>query len=239
MTLSTRDLTEKLKALQEVDLEVRKLLKEDERWPAILEMRTAEVRKRETVQAEKEEAQKTLRMEIGAKESEIKAIEEGIVKANVTLNTVKTNKEYTAILNEIALKESEISTLEEEILRRMESIDLYEKDVEAARAAVRAAREELSKLEAQAAQEKKEIQEELQELEARRDDCREAVPGDVLDQYERIAEGRDGLAVVAAVEGVCQGCFINLTPQEVNLLMGAASLIRCKNCSRILYLDDR
>jgi predicted nucleic acid-binding Zn-ribbon protein len=239
MTLSTRDLNEKLQALQEVDLEVRKLLKEEERWPAILEMRETEVRKREAVQAGKEEAQKALRMEIGATESEIKALEEGIVKANVTLNTVKTNKEYTAILNEIALKESEISTLEEEILKRMEGIDRYEKEVDAARASVHAAREEKEKLEKQAAQEKQEIEEELSELEARRKECREAVPDDVLEQYERIAEGREGLAIVAAVEGVCQGCFINLTAQEVNLLMGAASLIRCKNCSRILYLDDR
>ena len=62
MTISTREVTERLKVLQEVDLEVRKLLKEEERWPAILDMREKEVEKREAVQKEKEDAQKQQRM---------------------------------------------------------------------------------------------------------------------------------------------------------------------------------
>ncbi|MHC4779409.1 MAG: zinc ribbon domain-containing protein, partial [Planctomycetota bacterium] len=139
MTLSTREMTEKLRELQEVDLEMRKLRKEEERWPAILQMRGAEVDKRENSQSQKEDAQKALRMEITAMEGEIKSIEDGIIKANVTLNTVKTNKEYTAILNEIALKQSEISSIEEEILVKMEGVDRLQKEIDAARTAVQAA----------------------------------------------------------------------------------------------------
>ena len=105
-------------------------------------------------------------------------------------------------------------------------------------AVVKAAEEERAKLGRQADQEKQEILDELKDLEERRAAELTDLPPDILEQYERIAGGREGLAVVGVTEGVCQGCFINLTAQEINLLMGAKNVIRCKSCSRILFLQD-
>ncbi|MHC5039312.1 MAG: zinc ribbon domain-containing protein [Planctomycetota bacterium] len=237
MNLSMRELIETLIALQEIDLEIRKLHKETEHWPAILTMRGKEVDSRKAEQEKIEEGRAQLRREVDLKELDIKSIEENIVKLNVTLNTVKTNKEYTAILNEIALRKSDISTLEEEILERMEKIDEQKKELETAKANVQSAQREKEKLEKQAEVEREEIREELGELEDRRKKHLGALPEDIFEQYERIAKSRDGLAVVGVVDGVCQGCFINLTAQEINLLMGAENIIHCRNCSRILYLQ--
>jgi predicted nucleic acid-binding Zn-ribbon protein len=39
------------------------------------------------------------------------------------------------------------------------------------------------------------------------------------------------------VDGVCQGCFISLTAQEINLLLQEDKLISCRNCSRILFFE--
>jgi len=238
MTISMRDITERLKTLQALDLEIRKLHKEGERWPSVLALRDKELGAKEKDLDRFEESQKKMRAEIKAKENEIKAFEESVVKLNVTLNTVKTNKEYTAILNEIALKKSEIADVEERILELMEEVEAMQHDVNTAREAVGSAKEGGAKLKKQAESDCAEIRQELDELEKQRASHAADLPDDILGQYEKIAKGREGVAVVAVIEGVCQGCFINLTAQEINLLMGAHNLIRCKNCSRILYLES-
>jgi len=233
-----RKIIDNLKALQDIDLEIQKLRREEERWPAVLDLRDREV---ETRMAELETARKRendIRVEISRNELRLKELEEEITRLNVNLNTVKTNKEYTAILNEIANKKSEISSTEEEILERMDLVEQARKEVEQAAANVESAREEKGKIEKQAEEERKEIHEEMEQLQKKREDFAALIPEEILEEYEKIAEGRQGIAVASVADGVCQGCFINLTAQEINLLMGASEIIRCKNCSRILYLEQ-
>lgn len=237
MSHSILDHLRRLKALQEVDREIRKLRKEEERWPAVLALRDKEIAQREEERQAREEARKAVRRDIDRLELELKRLEDDVVRHNVTLNTVKTNKEYTAILNEIAQKKAEISAVEESILTRLDDLEAAAAAVKEAKTLVDAAREEHGRLEAQAKAEREEIRQEREELEGRRGGHLEGLDPDLLDQYERIAGGRDGVAVVPVVDGVCQGCFINLTAQEINLLMGQDKIVRCKNCSRILFLE--
>lgn len=238
MNTTMREITERLKTLQALDAEIQKLQKEEDRWPAILALRDREIAVKAAELERQDERHKKTRVDIRGKETELKSIEEAIVKLNVTLNTVKTNKEYTAILNEIATRKDDISRIEEDILSLMEKAEARQRDVEAARAVVDAARDEKGKLETQAKTEREEIAQERGELDEKRNALAAELPPDILEQYERIAKGRDGVAVVAVTDGVCQGCFIALTAQEINLLMGADNLIRCKSCSRILYLES-
>ena len=46
------------------------------------------------------------------------------------------------------------------------------------------------------------------------------------------------LAVVAVIKGVCQGCFMNVPPQVVNLIKMYDNLVICEVCQRILYIED-
>ena len=50
-----------------------------------------------------------------------------------------------------------------------------------------------------------------------------------------VREGRNGLAVVNVVQGVCQGCFMSIPPQKFNLLLKGDQIFDCPTCQRILY----
>jgi predicted nucleic acid-binding Zn-ribbon protein len=237
MSLSTRQLIDHLKSLQEVDLEVRKLRKEEARWPAILASRAKEVEAKRRKVQEAEEACKAARREIDKRELDLKTLEGAVRSLQVQQNTAKTNKEYTTFANEIALKKAEGGRIEEDVLKRMDALEELGRETAAARAALEGIAREQDKLGKQAESERREIRAEIEKGLAEREQRRARVPGDVLQQYERLAQGRDGAALAAVVDGVCQGCFINLTAQEINLLLREDKLLPCRNCQRFLFFE--
>ena len=62
--------------------------------------------------------------------------------------------------------------------------------------------------------------------------------GTLVHRYERMQQSRiRGNAVVAVVNGVCQGCYMVVTKSLVAELMEGSSLITCEHCGRILYME--
>ena len=57
----------------------------------------------------------------------------------------------------------------------------------------------------------------------------------LLRKYDTLRERRKGLAVVNVVQGVCQGCFMNIPPQQFNQLLKGDKILDCPTCQRILY----
>ncbi len=77
----------------------------------------------------------------------------------------------------------------------------------------------------------------LQELRGRRVGLIVGVDPEHLGLYQRVLDRRRNFAI-ARVEGqICQGCYMRLTPQNVNLLM-QAMFVQCSNCTRLLYLGE-
>jgi len=64
----------------------------------------------------------------------------------------------------------------------------------------------------------------------------EKIDSDLLARYERLRERRQGLAVVAVVGGLCQGCNINIPPQQtIELQKDPGTIMNCPFCNRIIY----
>jgi hypothetical protein len=57
----------------------------------------------------------------------------------------------------------------------------------------------------------------------------------LLKKYDMLRERRNGRAVVGVVNGVCQGCFMNIPPQQFNDLLKGERMLFCPTCNRILY----
>jgi len=67
----------------------------------------------------------------------------------------------------------------------------------------------------------------------------------VLSIYKRVAETYDGEAMAEvekadenSVSYSCGGCFMGVPAEVVNILTGKDELIRCSNCTRILFLKE-
>ena len=57
----------------------------------------------------------------------------------------------------------------------------------------------------------------------------------LLKKYDMLRERRNGKAVVPVISGVCQGCFMNIPPQQFNDILRGDKMFNCPTCQRILY----
>ncbi|MEZ4820114.1 MAG: C4-type zinc ribbon domain-containing protein [Bdellovibrionota bacterium] len=126
--------------------------------------------------------------------------------------------------------------METKILQKDEEIDGAKKTLEAYQA-------ELDESATKLAQVKKEVESKMgefdhileeklstkEELEAK---CDKAI----LNSYRMIRDRKYQDALVAVVEGACQGCFMNIPPQMANLMLqNPNQLEKCPNCQRLIY----
>lgn len=233
------DTLTRLRRLQDIDGEIRKLRQEKDRWPSIVAEKEKDVEAVQRLLDEKDEEIRERKLDVESHELSLKAGEADIGKAKGTLLKVKTNREYEAILHEIQGREAENSMEEEKILLGLERIDALGRERKELEEEMRRARTGVDEVRSQAEEETREIEAEIAELEERKEKSLEGMDPEVLARYDRIREGRGGLAVVPVVDGVCQGCFLSLTSQEVNtLLVAGDDIITCRNCQRILYIEE-
>lgn len=82
-----------------------------------------------------------------------------------------------------------------------------------------------------------ELQAEIDELDRGRSIVVKRVPGDILNLYDKLRKDKQGLAVARVIDGICQGCNIELTSQEDDALSDE-ELSRCRHCRRIIMAND-
>lgn len=171
-------------------------------------------------------------------EQEVERINADIRKHQAQLLSVKTNKEYSAMMHEIEQEKQRVSEAEEKILMAMEALD----ELSAAEAREKEAFGRCQK-ENQAGR----LDLEKQSAEARaladklaneREEAIKALPPEVLALYERVGKARNGVAAAVVKNGSCGGCYGNLPTQLLNRIRGMDQIITCENCGRILIWQE-
>jgi uncharacterized protein len=149
---------------------------------------------------------------------------------------VKTNREYQALGHEIETAQHELGDVEEKVIERMVEADTVAADVKEAETAF-AAQQKV--IEAQ----KKEMTEELAQLEAdlkRATEARAALVSEMdkrtMALFEQVSKARKGIAVAPATrDGLCSACHVRLRPQVFQHVRTNGQIIQCDSCQRILY----
>jgi hypothetical protein len=230
-----KDQLELLWELQKIDLDLKHIKEERERYPR--EIKKLDERmsiEKERLQAEKGKAD-LLEKERREKERQLSSSQEKIKKAEGRVSEVKTNKEYQALLTEIETIKSASSREEEEILQVLEEIDELKKDFSKREKEVAVL---LEKVDA----EKKMIQERMAQDEIvwkkqieRREVLSKQIESKLNKLYNTLKEKRQGVGVVNVRHETCQGCFVHIPPQMFIEVQKNNEIIRCPNCNRILY----
>jgi len=232
-----RDQLELLWELQKIDLLLKTIKEERDRYPKEMKkLDENQVIEKERIQKEREKIE-SLEKERRRKEGNLNLGQEKIKRAEGRMFEVKTNKEYQALLSEIeAIKEAN-SREEEEILQVMDEIDELKKDLSRREKEMAITME---KIEA----EKRKIQEGMAQGDAvwkkqleRREVLSKQIESKLFKLYNTLKEKRHGIGVVSAKQETCQGCFVNVPPQMFIEVQKNNSLIRCPNCNRILYWE--
>ncbi len=238
-------LQDKLRQLFLLEQQVRGLRSRFQGAEKSLDLQNTRHARIEQQKAEVADQLKHARTKAAALEHQSQDVEERVTKLREQMNSVRTNKEYFALLIEVNTLKLEKGKFEEQALEAMTRCDA----LEAQHAELEAKALEQSKLvsgaAAQAKQAKDEVSGRLDELTIQRDAAAAEVPKDALVAFNKLASIHDGEAMAVVVEESrrhreysCGGCFMSLPMERVNTLMTKDTVVVCPSCGRILYLDE-
>jgi uncharacterized protein len=224
--------------LQTLDSEMYKLREEKRAKPeqikaleSIFEQKKAHLFELEKQSLEFQKQRKDAELELASKEEAGK-------KLQSQLFSLKTNKEYAAMLQQIQDAKADASLIEDKILVLFEQADKSKSEVEAEKVRLQG-EEKVFALDKKKLEERvKEIDDRLSQLEAQRKQVVPGVDEKILAQYERILSNRDGLAIVEVRDNSCKGCNMSVPPQVINLIQMYERIITCEICNRMLYVQE-
>ncbi len=220
--------------LQEKDNEINDLKKSLEIIPGQIASGQKELEgkrgKMNALQAEID----SLKKQRGQLEQDAKTEADHMAKTKTKLPTVKTNKEYTAILHETDAIKTKITEIEDKELEIMELLDTKEQEIPGLEAEFKAEEDQFRQYKQQKETEQARARKELDEAEAQRAALAQDIDPKLASQYDRVRKARENVAVVTIKGETCQGCHQNLQPQVALEVRTGVKVHQCQSCDRFL-----
>ena len=196
------------------------------------------------IEAKKEEIQLS-KVQFDRLELELKSRDETIARLRASLNSAKTNKEYSAVLTQLNTTKADNSKIEAQSLELLKTIEADEAECENIQQQIDEQKQTLEQTRTEAEILACKYQAEIDKIQAEWDEVAKTIPEKPLEIFKRVTETYDGqaVAVIEQQEGrkgaySCGGCFMGITAECVNLLMTKDDIMRCPNCTRILILGS-
>lgn len=223
--------------LQQVDSELLALEKAKGDLPKrVLELKS-QLEHITALHREKSEALAAAQKDRRAAEGAVQMAKERKKKYDEQLYSVRNNKEYDAVTAEIEMAVFDIDENETKILQAIELEDGLKKEVDEQAERLTAVQSEFeaqqSILTAREMETRSLTESFLQQREALVVKLRKPI----LSAYQRILNGKDGLAVVSVIRGACGGCSTRIPPQRVMEIREMNQIRYCESCGRILVLE--
>ncbi|HVO49854.1 MAG TPA: C4-type zinc ribbon domain-containing protein [Thermoanaerobaculia bacterium] len=240
MSTGTTGALDRLFLLQEVLIEVHQKIEKRAKTPEHLAHVEAAYRE---ARAQREENEKTLARageRRKALEGEILDLNEKLKKYQTQLQSVKTNREYGALLNELDVVKRDVRTREDEILALEETSAAAAAELERRNEAFPAEEagyeEQMKEWRAEQAL----LTDEIAKAEAQAKALREELDHRLLSTFDRLSRVRAGIAVakvdmVGTQTAACSACHVRLRPQLLSDLRLGRETVTCESCKRILY----
>jgi len=221
--------------LQNIDWRINEIAREKEKMPLKFEelhrsLETLEEDFKKVMENERHLQKKKRQIEMDLDE-----MSEQIKKSKSRLLEVKTNKEYRAMLKEIEEKERLTSDKEDEALDILEEIEKLSSEIHKKRHAMEAIKKRHEKEKTKLEGKMVGLEKELAGLSIDRDSLVKHIDPKLVNRYNFIKQRRNGTAVVAVKDAICQACHMNIPPQVYNELQRGDQIMTCPNCQRIIY----
>jgi predicted nucleic acid-binding Zn-ribbon protein len=223
--------------LQEIMTQVRSAEEEKRKVPLEVADLKALFEEREAKFLSAQQEFEQLRKDRREKEREIEEEREKVERAKAKLMSIKTNKEYYAMLKEIEATKRANAAREDELLAILGRYEEAEKRLAEFKAEVDEVsgkyRERMVDVEAKMSG----FDRDIALLAAQKVEVARHIDAGLARRFEMIFDRRDGIAIVPARNQSCTGCHMNLSPQLFNLLQRDDRIHTCPNCNRILYFE--
>ncbi len=232
-----RSLTNRLKQLHHLHLQLKDVQDHLERGPRQLKARQQLILQKQADLDEQRQKQKALKMAADQKSLQLKSNEAKIHELKAKLNAASSNREFDIIKKQIEADTVANSVLEDEILESLEKVDAGQIAARQIESELATAKAEETRFAADVAAAEMGLQTRAAELKAALAEAESHLPNEASIVYRRLVLAH-GAGALAAIEGTnCSCCYVNIPPQ---MLLGLRSgqLMFCKTCGRLLYPGD-
>ena len=226
--------------LQNLDYEISLLNDDQKRLPGQLLSCKRSIENAEKLLLQYKEESKRKQIDLRETEISLAEVESSMAKKEQYLNQVKSNKEYSTLRNEIAEKKKQKVQFEESILVLMEENEKKKQQYKVQEKEIEKLRNEYKELEKEAQVDLEKIEKELQDLLKTRQEKKsvlEKKDPKTFERYDRVIQSNTGKAMVPVEEEACSFCHIQLSPNELALLL-SGKIVFCNICQRLLYIPS-
>lgn len=144
-----------------------------------------------------------------------------------------------AYQHEMRSLKRDIGEAEDEGLSLVENESTIKAEADALRAEIETLENEFNEYSGNVEGEIEQAEKKRQGLDAQRAErMGGSVGADILDQYEKLLDAREGQAMALLDGRVCQGCYVSVPNNIYVRLARAQELVNCPSCGRILFLAD-
>lgn len=227
-----------LTVLQAIDLEIDTIDNE-------IKIEQNGLDERITALAQREQLINELTAKIDTQESEKRSLEaeaadklDHVKERQSKMMQVQTGREQTALLKEIEDGKKSVKELEEKIVAIMEEVEKLIAQVEEEKNMLKGEKKLVE-------EEKEKVRDAIEAInkgkkskDTDRQKQAKLVEARLLRKYDTLRSRRNGLAVANVLQGVCQGCFMSIPPQQYNMLLKGDKMLDCPACQRMLYHEE-
>jgi predicted nucleic acid-binding Zn-ribbon protein len=225
-----------LEQLQEIDLKIDRIRKDQGDMPAALKALDDTLAKSKgTValkQAAIDEAHKIQRQAQAALDMN----RDRVARASGKLESVQNTHEYQAASKEQEQLHKMAKTLEDQIKKCGVDIEALTKDLDGLNAQLAQAQASRDEQHGKLSGQSSNLQGQIDSLQAERKKFSSTVDARVLATYDRVRPARAGLGIVPSIGGRCVGCNMMVPPQLFNEIQKGSALHSCPSCHRLLYV---
>ncbi len=222
-------------ALQDLELKIAVIQKQIADTPVKIQALREELQRLNDTHSQRVARAQELTRQRRTLESEVELMRTKLSKLKDQLMSVKTNKEYTAMLHEIQMAEERIRSEEDKILDIMEEMETKERDLKSMEAQLKASTASIDGEIARCEAAVPGLEVGLARLQAEKLSMESSIESDLLARYRRIAEARRGIALAEAKDELCSACHVRIRPQVYADLLRTEDILACDSCSRILF----
>ena len=158
-----------------------------------------------------------------------------VAKSKEKLASVKTNKEYQALLKEIEDLKAANSRIEDQMLEILEHLDGAEAQLSEKKNAYESAKKRVAGEKADIIKTAEEDRALLAGLRSDFQTVLDTVNPDILKAFRSVRRRIGSPAIAIVEDAVCAGCHLNIPPQMYNELQRCELLMYCPQCQRIIY----
>jgi len=227
-----------LVSLQDLDLEIDKINDEIQEEQEALNVRMKKL-------AEKEAHINELTTQIDTLEKERRTLEDEMTdhmthvkERQSKMMQVQTGREQTALLKEIEDAKKKAKDSEERTVEIMEKIETLQTEADQGKKELKSEKSLVTQETEKVRKAIEDINKGKKEKTSVRDKQAKDINSRLIKKYNMLRDRRNGLAVVNVNQGVCQGCFMNLPPQQYNMVLKGDKMHDCPTCQRIIYHMD-